>query len=443
MLLAFENYVKKNRLFSREDKLLLAVSGGEDSVCLFHLLVKSSYKFSVAHLIFQLRGKESMKDEEFVRKLAKTHNIPFFSTRFETEKKAEKLKLGIQETARKLRYEWFHELLETYRFSKLLTAHHLGDNSETMIINLLRSTGISGLHGIPVNHGKIARPMMFADRNRISSFMTRNKFRYRLDKSNLSDHYLRNAIRHHVMPALKKLEPGLDEALFSVSTQVLEFEEMARELLQRQWDTIVKRDGNSIRLPFGPLNEIKNLTPFLYYALRDYGFNKAQISSLGETADSQVGKKIESPGWELIRERDAYCLVKKQPEEKEDFKDVATTTKSLEFQGLEFSFKKLDPEKVDYKMPGTVFLDISSNPFPLRIRTWKKGDRMQPLGMKGSKKISDILTDRKIDNSARKKQVVVLDRDGNIAALLPGTISETYKIRKGTRKILSVHCKTP
>ena len=440
MLLAFDNYVKKNKLFSREDKLLLAVSGGRDSVCLFHLLEKNNYKFSVAHCNFQLRGKNSLKDELFVEKLAKKHGVPFFSMRFNTLKQSKKLKKGIQETARKLRYDWFHELLETYRFDKLLTAHHQSDNSETMLINLLRSTGISGLHGIPVTHNRIVRPLMFANTGMIGSFVKKNDIKFRLDESNLTDHYLRNALRHQVIPKLKKIEPNIDEVMFSVSSQVLEFEKMAFELIDKQWDMVAKVTADGFELPFNELHKINNCEAFLYYKLRDFGFNRAQVSSITDLENSQVGKRIETADWELLRERNAYFLLRKEHAAPQAVA-IPADAKSVEIAGYKLIFKHLTKDKIDLKKTGTLFIDKRKISGQLTARVWKSGDRMQPLGMEGSKKISDILTDNKIPNSERKHQVVIQDDSGRIIALLPKVISETCKIRKDTSEILSIQLK--
>ncbi len=438
MLLAFENYVKKNGLFSKEDKLLLAFSGGEDSVCLFHLLVRNNYRFSVAHCNFQLRGADSRKDELFAKSLAKSHRVPFFSIQFDTKKEAKKLKMGIQETARKLRYDWFHEILETYNFDKLLTAHHQGDNSETLLINMLRSTGISGLHGIPVIQQKIRRPLMFTNREKISRFIDKHKLKFRLDKSNLSDHYLRNAIRQHVMPELRKLEPELDQVLFSVSSQVLEFEQLATGLIEKEWIKLLETAQGGFRLSMETLDAMQHPEAFLFYNLRNWGFNRSQVHTL---SGMSLGKKIESPEWEILKERDAYFLRKKKEAEPVSYV-IKPGSKSLKTDALELTFSKISGEKVNLRDAGYLFLDISGNPYPLTVRTWQKGDRMQPLGMKGSKKISDILTDKKMIHSSRQQQLVILDKQGRIMALLPGTVSETCKIDSTTVKVLSIHVKT-
>jgi len=444
MLIAFENYVKKNKLFSKQDKLLLAVSGGEDSICLFHLLLATNYRFSVAHCNFQLRGAESDKDEAFVKSLAKAHQVPYFGMRFDTKKEAKKLKNGTQETARKLRYDWFHELLETYRFDKLLTAHHQGDNSETMIINLLRSTGISGLHGIPVKLRHTVRPLMFTNRDKISRFVSKNSLKFRLDKSNLTDDYLRNQIRHHILPELKKIEPEIDQVLFSVSAQVMEFEQLAFELIEKEWEAISVNTAEGISLPFNNLHRINNLEAFLYYKLKGYGFNKSQVEMLKNIEHAQVGKKIDSKDWIFTKERDAYILQQKQKKIEDPVSvKIKSSAKSLVIEGLELDFKKISPPDVDYSLKGLLYLDISSNPFPITIRTWEKGDKMQPFGMKGSKKISDILTDKKVDHTIRHQQLVILDKEDKIIALLPDMISDIRKITKKTIKVLSIHLKTP
>ena len=441
MLDFFENYVTKNSLFSRKTKLLLALSGGEDSVCLFHLLLKGGYNFSVAHCNFQLRGADSDKDEAFVKKLCNKHNIVFHCMRFETQKESRKLKLGIQETARKLRYSWFEDLIHQEHYERLLTAHHAGDNTETMLINLLRSTGVPGLHGILPVHGYVVRPLLFADRKMISAYVKKHKLKFRLDKSNLKDDYLRNYLRHHVVPGFRKVEPKVDEVFLAVSAQVREYEEMAEELMQKQWQELSEQRGNGFHIAFSALGKLDSMEVFMYYKLRHLGFNRSQVGKMIAMQSSQTGKMIRSADWVVTRERDGLVFTPEKEKPKEIF--IHELTKKAEYQGIILERKKINARKPDFFKHGILFADIDKCTFPLTLRSWRNADRMQPLGMKGSKKVSDILTDKKVQSSKRKEFQVLIDHSGKIIALPPLLINEQFKLTGETRSVLSIHLKNP
>jgi tRNA(Ile)-lysidine synthase len=437
MLSDFENYIKENKLFSKDDKLLLAISGGQDSVFLFHLLLEGGYNFCVAHCNFQLRGNDSNLDEEFVKKLCNSYKIKYHIKAFDTKTEAKKLKLGTQEIARKLRYDWFEELriAESYHF--ILTAHHLSDNTETMLINMLRSTGISGLHGIQNKNGYIIRPLLYINRGKIESYISAQNMEFRRDISNESDDYLRNRIRHHVVPEFEKIEPKIDGIFSTVSNHVNEFEGLTENLLKNLWDTNVTFNNSAFFIPDSIFNNISKANIFLYYCIKKYGFNATSIKSLGEFSTVELGTVLLSEEWQLTRERNGFDLRKRESIESYS-KTIYSANDRAMFLGTEISFKIIAKSEVDFNQENTLFLELQKCHFPIEIRTWKASDKMQPLGLNGHKNISDILTDKKVKTSERKTQLIVIDAKNSIMALLPNTCSEVHKISHDSDEALAI-----
>ncbi|MEZ4804903.1 MAG: tRNA lysidine(34) synthetase TilS [Bacteroidia bacterium] len=441
MLSEFENFVNKNRLFSRKDKLLLAMSGGIDSICLFHILRKKNYQFSVAHCNFQLRGKESDEDEAFVRKLSKRYKIPFYTVQFDTHKESKKRKLGIQETARELRYSWFQDLKKSEKFSYILTAHHQGDNTETFLINIIRSTGISGLHGISIKANSIVRPLMFTDRASIDLFIKKYSFQFREDSSNLKDDYLRNKLRHQLIPKFREIEPKIDELISGLSSRILNYETLSQNLIEKKvYENSVAVNGGSF-LTDQAFDSINSPSEFLYQAFKKYGFNYNQFSAFNSLSGSRLGANIESANWKLTRERNGFFLENKTSILNKAIQ-INAYNSTIEFNSNTYAFKSILKSKVDFKKVNTLYFDIDKCQLPLEIRLWKNGDKMKPLGMRGNKKISDILTDKKISTAIRNQQCVLSSNSGEIMALLPNVSSEHHKITSSTTRVLCVNVKS-
>jgi tRNA(Ile)-lysidine synthase len=439
MVSEFEHFIKKNTLFKRKHKLLLAFSGGIDSVCLFHLLLQSGYNFSVAHCNFGLRGKESDKDEQFVKSLADKHNITCHLTRFDTLNVSKKNKTGIQETARFLRYHWFETLISEYGYDKLLTAHHLGDNTETMLINLIRSTGISGLHGITLNSERVCRPMLFATRSEIASFIKKKKLKFREDSSNQNDYYLRNAIRHHVVPELLKIDAQTDQSFFKSSQEIAEFENMSRLLMKEKWESICTTKNQAFFISDAIFNLPVTIYPtLLFYQLKPYGFTRTQTDAIANAASAKTGFSQYSADWEIIRERKGFILQKKQVAEK-ILKKITKKTKKVVLNRLTIDFHSIDKKEVKLGQSDCLFLDAGKITYPLLIRNWASGDKIQALGMKGRKNVSDILTDRKIPHSERDHQLVLVDANGNLLSVLPNIVAETCKLDAQSTAVLRIH----
>jgi tRNA(Ile)-lysidine synthase len=439
MLEDFELFVKKNNLFTKENRLLLAISGGLDSVCLFHLLLKSQYHFEIAHCNFQLRGKDSHDDESFVKSLASQHKIPYHCIQFDTETESEKLKLSIQETARKLRYDWFKQLKTNHHLDVILTAHHKSDNLETLLINLNRGTGISGLHGIPIYNHDIVRPLLFASRTDLEQFANQENIEFRHDISNDSDKYLRNQFRHHLIPVWKNINPKIEEAFFNTSQHVAEFEKLSSNLIREKWKNLCEFKSKNLQIEIQKLLIIEETALFLYFNIKTYGFSKQQCSDVIQLCLYSEMGVFETQTHNLTVERKTLILNEKQSHQDELF-TIHTFTEKIITQYLQITFEKIPVEQVDFNEKNCLFIDVKTFNYPLTLRTWKQGDKMLPLGMKGHKNISDVLTDSKIAHSVRRKCLVLESIDNQIIALLPDRISELFKVKDNSSLILK--CQT-
>ena len=440
MLSDFENYIQENQLFSKEDKLLLAISGGQDSVFLFHLLLQSGYEFSVAHCNFQLRGTESDLDEQFVKDLCEQHKIVCHVKLFDTKDEAKKLKLGTQEIARKLRYDWFDELRISENYRYVLTAHHKSDNTETMLINMMRSTGISGLHGIQNKNGYLIRPLLYISRSEILSRIQAQEIEFRHDQSNDGDSYLRNKIRHHIVPEFEKIEPKIDEVFYNVSSHINEFEKLSENILNNLWESNVTLSNGAFCIPDSIFENIIRPNILLYYCLKKYGFNAVSLKPFEKIDSIVLGSVIYSNDWQITRERGGFDLRKKTSFDSYS-QIINSFHDSASFQEIDITFKTIPKNEVDFSQENTLFFDSTKCQFPLLIRTWEAADKMQALGLSGHKKISDILTDKKINTSERKSQLVLLDANKSIMALLPSTCSEAHKISQETTQALAIYLK--
>lgn len=439
MLEDFELFVKKNNLFTKESRLLLAISGGLDSVCLFHLLLKSNCNFEVAHCNFQLRGNDSNEDESFVKSLASQHNIPYHCVHFDTLENSEKLHLSIQETARKLRYDWFNQLAIQHGFDAILTAHHKSDNLETMLININRGTGISGLHGIPIKNNSIVRPLLFATRSDLEHFAKQENIQFRHDSSNDSNKYLRNQFRHQLIPIWKNINPKIEEAFYNSSQHLAEFEKLSLQLIQNQWNNISVIHSDCITISFDKLLSIHESALFLYLNTQDLGFSKQQcFDTLKLIKNNEMGV-FETQTHSLVVERDCVLIKEKQSPSNECYIIQPDSTR-IDAQNLSLTFENIPIEQVDFNEKNCLFIEANVLRYPLKVRTWTQGDKMIPLGMNGHKNISDILTDAKIAHSERKKCLVLENSDNQIIALIPNRISEHFKVNDNSVHVLK--CQT-
>ncbi|HVA98593.1 MAG TPA: tRNA lysidine(34) synthetase TilS, partial [Bacteroidia bacterium] len=412
MLQEFQQFISEKKLFEPSQKILLAISGGIDSVAMAELFYRSKINFSIAHCNFKLRGKESEADEKFVQKLAEKYKVSFFTKSFDTKKYALKNKISIQMAARELRYHWFSEIIIKEKFAAVSIAHHKSDEVETLLINLLRGTGIAGLHGILPKNGKIIRPLLFATRSEIEAFAKKNKIKFREDSSNKSDKYIRNKIRHTIIPILKEINPAAENSIAESIEKISETEIIfQKHIAQIKKKVRIEKEGIvSFRL-----TELKKENPLkiiVFELLKEFNFNSETVNEIIDSFSASSGKTFFSSTHRLLKDRETLIV---EPISKEKNKTIKTfisiskNKKSYQSENINLSFSKIPNRKSNIQNPSNIAcLDYDLLQFPLQLRKWKSGDYFYPLGMKSKKKLSDYFIDKKISISQKEKSYVLL-----------------------------------
>jgi tRNA(Ile)-lysidine synthase len=434
MLEQFLNHLSRFELCQKTDTILLAVSGGVDSMTMLHLFMKADYHFSVAHCNFQLRGKESDDDELFVREVCKKLQVPVYTRRFETESFAWEQGLSIQMAARDLRYAWFDELMNFHGYNLLATGHHLDDSMETILLNLTKGSSTEGLAGIPVKNGNVIRPLLFASRAQVEAYAAEMSLTWREDKSNLTDDYQRNFIRHHVIPKLKELNPSLESTWQQGIEKIQGDLELVHHYFE-EWKTkFVKETPYRIDIQKKGLEPFHVSAALLWRFIKKYAFNFEQAREVIHGLKGQPGKRFLSSTHVLVIDRDAL-IISPHPQE--------WNTVHIEREQHEIS---LGPWKLQLSLPENTIhgsgkmeasLDADKLTFPLVWRRWKNGDSFQPLGMKHRKKISDFLVDSKL-SLVDKNNVTVLESAGQIAYVIGMRIDDRFKITDQTKAVIHI-----
>jgi tRNA(Ile)-lysidine synthase len=435
----FLSYNIDNQLFKTTDKILLTVSGGMDSVFMVYLFLKSGIDFGIAHCNFKLRQEESEKDEQFVRGLAKQNKLPFYTTAFDTKAFAANKGISIQMAARDLRYAWFEKIREENNFDYIATAHHKNDVAETMLINLSKGTGLAGLHGIKAKNDKIIRPLLGFTRKEIEGFIKKNKFDYREDKSNADTKYIRNKIRHKVIPELEKINPSLIETLCQEGQQFLELEEIISQKIEEVKKECVLIDNDLVKINIEKLKSLSPLKTYIYYLIKDFGFNITDVSDIINGLEDQSGKVYYADKYQLLKDR-KYLIISSKTEMKAKEYIVNSIA---DFKELPISIHGSIKSKTNIeisKLNTIAYLDEGKIQFPLVLRKWSKGDIFRPLGMTGNKKISDFFIDEKL-SLLEKENTWLLTSNKTICWVVGMRISETYKITTATNNVLLLELK--
>ncbi|HGE5777573.1 tRNA lysidine(34) synthetase TilS [Flavobacterium psychrophilum] len=431
MLLKLENHLTKNLPFLKEKKLLLATSGGIDSMVMLHLFQKLNYNIAIAHCNFQLRGLESFGDQQFVQEYASKNKILAFVTHFDTENFAKDYKLSTQIAARELRYNWFYELLETENFDFILTAHHADDNLETFIINLTRGTGLDGLTGIPEQNEQIIRPLLPFSRSEIEEYTKENSIQWREDSSNASDKYLRNKIRHDLIPILKVLNPNFLDSFLKTQNYLQEAQVMIEDATIMIYQQVAKEDNEIISFDLKKLTQLPNYKSYLYQWLREYDFTAWE--DIYNLVESQSGKQIFSKKYRLLKDRDFLILsVIKELENEAYF--IKTNQKEVKIP-LNFSICKVN----DISSPKNtiIFVDEDKLQFPLTIRKRNEGDSFYPSGMKGKKKLSKYFKDEKM-SLIEKENTWLLCSKNKIVWVIGKRADQQFVANKTTQNIIKL-----
>lgn len=437
MLKKFKNFISQEDLFEKNDKILLTVSGGPDSVLLCELFHRANYNFAIAHCNFNLRGKESDQDEVFVRNIAEKYNTTFFLKHFDTKKYANENGISIEMAARDLRYNWFFELLEKENFKYIATGHHLDDQIETFFINILRGTGISGLHGIIPKKNNIIRPLLFAYRKNIEDFLEENKIPFRTDSTNNEVKFKRNKFRNIILPQLYDINKDFKKTINDDIIRLKDAEIIYKTKVEEVRNSVLIKKNKEVLISIDELKKLNPLKTYLFEFLLPYNFNFSTVKDIISVLDDISGKQFFSSSHRLIKDR-KYMIISELPEEKNKMDDVFFINKNDVFieNPLSLKLEKIINNKdfIISKDETIAAFDMDKLKFPLQLRKWNKGDSFCPFGMNMKKKLSDFFIDEKF-SLLEKEKIWLLCSDNNIIWIVGKRIDNRYRITKNTRKI--------
>ena len=417
-----QHYIEENNLFVLNDKVLVALSGGADSVALLRVLIDLGYTCECAHCNFHLRGEESDRDEQFVRSLCQKHQIPLHVKHFETESYAKEKQISIEMAARELRYAWFEELRKETKANVIAVAHHRDDSVETFLLNLIRGTGINGLKGIQAKNGCIVRPLLETSREDILDYLNYLKQDYVTDSTNLQDEYMRNKIRLNLLPLMKEMNPSIMESIQDTAQKLSEAANIYNQNRKEILKTSVQTKNEGYILPIQTVLVDSAPLSLLHEWLGKYQFNSSQIKDIYQCLkQKQSGKRFISNEWELLRDRESLIL--RHSQEEANIPEISSET------------IEINNDFVLVKDKHVAYMDADKVTLPLEIRKWKKGDKFVPFGMKGKKNVSDYLTDKKFSLFQKENQYVACS-DGKIVWLIGERTDDRFKITEKTQRAL-------
>lgn len=432
------NYTSRH-LFTKKDKLLLAVSGGADSVALCMLCSLAGLDFAIAHCNFQLRGADAKRDEVFVKNLAAQLGVPFYTVSFETQRYAAEQKVSTQVAARELRYKWFEEVASANGYHYIATAHHADDNIETILMSFFRGTGIKGLTGIREKKGRIVRPLLFARRKELEQFISDHQIAFVQDDSNLSDDYTRNYFRNKIVPAISAVFPEVQQNLLDNIPRMKGAALLYDEAVAAKRKKLIQEKGNEFWIPVLLLQQQKTPLTLLYELTKDFGFTPAQLTDMQQLLQSESGKYILSATHRILRNRSHLII--------SPLADARHTTVIIEEPGS-FSYANgtlTVKASQMLSLPVTAdkhiaMLDAKYIQYPLLLRRWKTGDYFYPLGMQKKKKVARFLIDQKL-SLTEKEKVWVLEMDKKIIWVIGYRIDDRFKVTEKTKSVLQVKVK--
>lgn len=442
MLEQFREYIESNHLIAKGNRVLIALSGGVDSMVLAELLRRCGYNIAFAHCNFRLRGAESDGDEQFVREYAQRVGVKLFVKQFDTHQYVADNKVSVEMAARELRYAWFNDLInanqslnssgasnisdgwQNLRFDKLALAHHADDQIETFFINLLRGSGIKGLKAMQPCNGMYIRPLLWASREQIKKFAIENGIQWREDSTNQDTIFLRNKIRHNLMPVYDGIKSDAREKILQSVECLASENQLYRELLKDKLSAIETVDGvlHSVeKRHFG--------LQLLFEWIRGFGFSYSQCESIYASLDGEPGREFYSNEYQLVVEKETVEL-------------FPIDIEKLAEKELSFSEFEISPSfKLQTSNPDVAQLDFDKIKLPLKMRSWQQGDRFRPLGMRGSKLVSDFFNDLNFTAYRKKTAQILTDADDNIVWIVGYRIDDRYKITEKTKTIYQIEVK--
>lgn len=436
----FEKYVAENELFTHDDKILLTVSGGVDSMVLMSLAAAAGYRFGVAHCNFQLRGAESDEDELLVEREAQRLGVEFYNKRFDTLAEMERTGESMEMAARRLRYAWFRELSEEHGYTVIAIAHHINDSIETFFINMLRGTGLRGLTGITNHIGRIVRPLMFTNRKDIHDYAVAHRIPFREDSSNRSTKYLRNKVRIGLVPMLKEITPQFTTIMrrnISRLSQAQDFITSAMSIIKRD---VIEHSGDIHTLRVGQINDSLPRNFVIYEILSsEYGFKGDVVDALCHALDSDAtGRRFYAREYVAVVDRGDIVV---SPIAVDDDCEVLVERRTIRSYvgGSVLYYQYCDVDFIDTLNQGehVAIIDADKLKYPLRLRRWREGDWFIPFGMSGRKKLSDYLIDKKVSLAQKSRQFVLCSGD-DIVWVVGRRLDDRYCVTKHTERVLRI-----
>jgi tRNA(Ile)-lysidine synthase len=457
VLHGFNEFIKKENLFSHRDRLLVAVSGGLDSIVLCELLYRAGYDFVLAHCNFRLRGEESDRDERFVVQVAERYGKKVLVKGFDTAVYAAEQKQSIQVAARQLRYDWFREVLEEWGAGVVLTAHHLDDNIETLLMNFFKGTGIAGLRGMLPRQGIVVRPLLFTGRAVLQQLALEAGLTWVEDSSNGSDKYTRNYFRHRIIPGIEEVFPNALQNLAENTGRFREIEMVYRRAMDQQLKKLLEHRGNEVFVPVLKLKLSTPLSTLVYEMITPFGFSAQQTGAVIALLDSSSGKYVSSSTHRILRNRDWLIISPLQTMEAANILIEAEDTTVLYEQG-QLVLRQLPAAELPAEVAGSspvrsanapkrgssagpgnpvAWLDAADIQYPLLLRKWRAGDYFYPLGMRKKKKLARFFIDSKL-SMGDKEKTWVLEMNKKIVWVVGLRIDDRFKIGDGTKQVLKI-----
>ena len=409
-----------------KQSVLAAVSGGRDSVVLAELLHRGGYRFEIAHCNFHLRGDESDRDEQFVRTLAKRYGVPIHVAQFDTDAYASEKKISTEMSARELRYEWFEKVRQERNLDLIAIAHHRDDAIETFFINLLRGAGLAGLCGMKAENGHVVRPLLHVSREEIDKFVTDEKLDYVDDHTNATDLYLRNRIRHQLMPLLRELNPSFDATMEQNLHNLSDANEVFLKTIETlRNETITKRVDGIDEIPVSNVENLKPQGTLLFELLRPYCFNNDTVNEILASLHSESGRQFFSPTHKLVKDRETLQITSLHKDDTKPAIEISEPIKREKFTTLKTA-------------KDTILCDAERLRRPLSLRKWKEGDRFHPFGMKGSRLVSDYFSDMKLSIIEKHQQWLLCDADGEIVWVVGRRADGRFAVTENTKEVIKI-----
>ncbi len=442
MLVHFQKHITSTQLFNHTEPILVAVSGGVDSVVLAHLLYLSKQPFAIAHCNFLLRGEESDKDQLFVQSLAEKYQVPFFTIAFDTKQYVADHKVSIQVAARDLRYQWLEYIRNENHYHFIATAHHQNDVAETMLYNLTKGTGIAGLHGIRSRNGKVIRPLLFATKLEIAAYAAQEDIAFREDASNDETKYARNKIRHQVVPALEAINPQFIKTMGENAQRFQEMELIYKKGLENYKKQLIKREKatKDIFISIVKLKKLPAPATLLFEIIRDFGYSNHQVQGiLNSLEKGEPGKLFYSSTHQILLDR-KFLIVMEQEAIDNEVGMIVEGQKKLKREGLVMEINEFEAANYNIqKSADYACLDAAKIAFPLKLRRWKQGDYFYPFGMGRKKqKVSKYFINQKMKRTDKRKVWILEDNEQRILWVVGYRTDDRFRITDNTEKIIEL-----